>query len=56
MQNYITIFTKEIANELIKEGFPLREIGGNKYNVYYFDDNESLHKIIEKITQKKDRP
>lgn len=47
------IFDKDIANKLIKKGFPLREIGGKIYNVYYFDDTEELHKVIEKI--KKDR-
>lgn len=49
-----TVFDKQIANELIKQGFPLREIGGNKYNVYYFDDTMELVLAIEKII-KKDR-
>ena len=43
------VFDKYIANELIKRGFPLREIGGNKYNVYYFDDLEELHIAIKEI-------
>lgn len=43
------VFDKAIANELIKKGFPVREIGGNKYNIYYFDDLEELHTAIEEI-------
>jgi len=43
------VFEKAIANKLIKRGFPLREIGGNKYNIYYFDDLEELHTAIEEI-------
>ena len=43
------VFDKYIANELIKRGFPLREIGGNKHNVYYFDDLEELHEAIADI-------
>lgn len=43
------VFDKSIANELIKRGFILREIGGNKYNIYYFDDLEALHEAIEEI-------
>ena len=46
------VFDKKIANELIKIGFPIREIGGNKYNIYYFDDLEELHKAIEEIKRK----
>ena len=45
------VFDKTIANELIKRGFILREIGGNKYNIYYFDDLEELHKAIAEIKE-----
>lgn len=43
------VFDKTIANELIKRGFPVREIGGKVYNIYYFDDLEELHTTIEEI-------
>lgn len=49
MKGRFIVFDKAIANELIKRGFPLREIGGNKYNVYYFDDLQELHEAIEEI-------
>ena len=53
IQGQFIVFDKYIANQLIKSGFPLREIGGNKYNVYYFDDLDELHETIKKI--KKER-
>ena len=43
------VFDKKIANELIKRGFPVREIGGNKYTIFYFDDVDELHAAIEEI-------
>lgn len=45
------VFDKHIANELIKRGFPLREIGGNKYTIYYFDDSIELHDAIIEIKE-----
>lgn len=49
MLGQFVVFDKHIANELIKRGFPLREIGGNIHNVYYFDDVAALHDAIEDI-------
>ena len=45
------VFDKYIANELIKRGFPLREIGGRIHSVYYFDDLEELHIAIKDINK-----
>lgn len=43
------VFDKAIANELIKRDFPVREIGGNKYTIFYFDDIAELHEAIAEI-------
>ena len=43
------VFTKQAANMLIKKGFILREIGGNKENIYYFDDSILYCTIWEKV-------
>lgn len=48
------IFNKTIANKLIKRGFILREIGGNKQEVYYFTDSTALREAIESITKELD--
>lgn len=40
--NQFIVFTKEAANKLIKRGFTLKEIGGYKENIYYFDDSIEL--------------
>lgn len=45
------IFSRTVANKLIKRGFPLREIGGQKYSVYYFDDSIELHEALEAISK-----
>ena len=48
------IFDKIIANKLIKRGFPLREIGGKIYNIYYFDDTPELHKALADVKKELD--
>ena len=52
MLGQFVVFDKHIANELIKRGFPLREIGGKIHSVYYFDDLEELHQTIADIKKK----
>lgn len=50
------VFDKKIANELIKRGFPVREIGGNIHTIFYFDDLEELHEAIAEIKEKMRQP
>lgn len=48
------VFTKQAANMLIKKGFILREIGGNKENIYYFDDSPALQESLKEIMSELD--
>lgn len=46
----IAIFTKEIANELIKRGYDLQRIGGKgQENIFYFIDSENLRVDLDDI-------
>ena len=47
----VVVFEKDIANALIKRGFPLLEIGGNAHSIYYFDESEDLYEAITKIRE-----
>ena len=47
----LIIFTKAVANRLIKEGFVLREIGGNRENIYYFDDTAEIRSMVNAILE-----
>ena len=46
----IAIFTKEVANELIKRGFALERIGGKGVeNIFYFIDSNDLRIELDDI-------
>ena len=46
----IAIFTKEIANELIKRGYDLQRIGGKgQENIFYFIDSKNLRADLDDI-------
>lgn len=51
IRGQLVIFTKAVANRLIKEGFVLREIGGKRENIYYFDDTEEIRGMVQAILE-----
>lgn len=46
----VAIFTKKVANELIKRGFMLERIGGRgQENIFYFIDSRELRTALDDI-------
>lgn len=55
MNNDYVVFSKHLAKKLVKAGFVLKRKVPNKFSpehkVYYFQNDENIQKIIDKITK-----
>ena len=56
-KNEYRVYTRWLAYELRKQGFPIIKTEINKYHpqfdVWIFEDTEELHQIIVKLTAEK---
>lgn len=56
MRDYI-VYNADVAKKLIEKGFELKTIKANrnnpKLNVYFFQDEEGLHKEVRKLVDNK---